>query len=179
MVPDVSWMLWECKHWLRTNPSTGEQWLAGHMEYAEKMNVKFFRPRTPWAGHRCREVHMKDESDARHPGRKSSQRGKEAVDAIHIPPTVHVRPAGEIIHPFSLAELREGYRLAGLEGDDVEAYFTELSKLWGPNMDVAWSEDTLLLVAMVSDSARERARKHAGWTAEELESRLAKRRRRA
>ena len=98
---------------------------------------------------------------------------------IHVPETADVRLAGEIVHPFSIEELREGYRLAGLEGDDVEAYFEELSRRWGPDMDVAWSEDTLLLVAMVSESARERVRQHARWTDEELDSRLKKRRRRS
>lgn len=121
---------------------------------------------------------MNDERGSKQPSPRKPGKSDKSPDTLHIPATADVRPAHEIAHPFSLEELREAYRIAGHEGDeDVEAYLADLAKTWHPDMDVVWSEDTLLLVAMVSASARERVRRHAGWTPEELEARLNQRRR--
>ena len=47
LVPELSWMLWECHRYLKTNHNTGEQWLAGEMHYLRKMDVHFIKPAAP------------------------------------------------------------------------------------------------------------------------------------
>ena len=90
---------------------------------------------------------------------------------------VPLRPGNhELVDPqhpelFTLAELRQAHRLFGDE-EEMQDYLDSLEgkRLHGP--EIVWSEGSLLMVAHVSDTLRERIRRHLGLTEDEMTARM-------
>lgn len=116
---------------------------------------------------------MSDARDSKKGRERSDPAGIQPDDIVHVPETAESYVIGPDEPPlFTLEELREGFRLAGWEGADVNAYLADLASepLHGPH--IVWSDDTLLAVSLVSKELRERIRRHRGWTSAEMEDKL-------
>ena len=108
---------------------------------------------------------MDDENPPPNPG--------DDARVLYVP----LRPGNhELVDPqhselFTLAELKQAHRMFGDE-EEMQHYLDSLEgrRLHGP--EIVWSEDSLLMVAHVSDELRERIRRHLGLREDEMRARM-------